>query len=70
MAATVAHCVLLPAPRGGCVPRLRACSAGLDGTQKGYVSQPAACGPTKPVPRLGLTLLCSLRIASRVGGNA
>jgi hypothetical protein len=38
-------------PRGGCVPRLQACSAGLDGTQKGCVSQPGACGPAKPVPR-------------------
>ena len=33
------------------MPRLRACGAGLDGTQKGCVSQPGACGPAKPVPR-------------------
>ena len=46
------------APRGGCVPRLRACSAGLDGTQKGCVSQPGACGPAKPVPRPLLALEC------------
>ena len=51
VAPTVAHCVSLPAPRGGCVPRLQACGAGLDGTQKGCVSQPGACGPAKPVPR-------------------
>jgi hypothetical protein len=56
MTPTVAHCVSLPAPRGGCVPRLRACSAGLDGTQKGFVSQPGACGPAKPVPRPLLAL--------------
>ena len=33
------------------MPRLQACSAGLDGMQKGCVSQPGACGPAKPVPR-------------------
>jgi hypothetical protein len=33
------------------VPRLQACSAGLDGTQKGCVLQPGACGPAKPDPR-------------------
>jgi antitoxin CptB len=33
------------------VPRLRSCSAGLDGIQKGCVSQPGACGLAKPDPR-------------------
>ena len=33
------------------MPRLRTCSAGLDGKQKGCVSQPGACGLAKPVPR-------------------
>jgi holin-like protein len=33
------------------VPRLQACNAGLDGTQKGCVSQPGACSPAKPVLR-------------------
>ena len=51
VAPTVVHSVSLPAPRGGCVPRLRACNAGLDGTQKGRVSRPGACGLAKPVPR-------------------
>ncbi len=33
------------------MPRLRTCSAGLDGMQKGCVSQPGACSPAKPVLR-------------------
>lgn len=33
------------------MPRLQACSACLDGMQKGCVSQPGACGPAKPVLR-------------------
>jgi hypothetical protein len=30
------------------MPRLQACSAGLDGMQKDCVSQFGACGPAKP----------------------
>jgi hypothetical protein len=33
------------------MPRLRTCSAGLDGMQKGCVSQSGACNPAKPVLR-------------------
>ena len=47
------------------MPRLQACSAGLDGMQKGCVSQPGACGPAKPVPRPLLEQIAPRSLASR-----
>ena len=48
------------------MPRLRAYRAGLDGVQKGCVSQPGACGPAKPVPRPRLAraahILCIINL--------
>ena len=81
MAPTVAHCVSLPAPRGGrcaCGPAKPVPRPLLGQKRAPSVArcetQPGACGPAlrqaqdrpRPVLRLGLVLRCSLRIVEGV----
>ena len=73
MAPTVAHCVSLPAPRGGrsaCGPAKPVPRPLLGQKRAPSVArcetQPGACGPAMPVLRLGLVLRCSLRIVEGV----